>query len=47
MSQTLKVVVMPLQEVVVGAGVGAEDGAEDGGKGEVHKGFVKCSHHFH
>ena len=45
--QTLKVVVMPLPEVVVGTGVvvvvmvvvmvGAEDGGETGRNGEVHK----------
>ena len=55
MRQTLKVVVMPLPEVVVGAGVvvvvvvvvKAEEGGEAVGEGELHKGYQTQNHHLH
>ena len=55
MRQTLKVVVMPLPEVVVGAGVvvvvgvvvRAEEVGEAVGEGELHKGYQTQNHHLH
>ena len=55
MRQTLKVVVMPLPEVVVGAGVvvvvvvvvRAEEGGEAVGERELHKGYQTKNHHLH